>query len=111
MILQKYFTDGEKLTDEILLDVVTDAGLSKDAFLDYVTKPENLEKVVSKAAMWSAKGISGESPTLTIGGFRTGAPGACPRLKFFVGFVFVNYDCITRIYFACSHNYEKAKLH
>ena len=43
--------------------MVTDAGLNKDAFLDYVTKPENLEKVVSKAAMWSAKGISGEPPT------------------------------------------------
>ena len=90
MILQKYFTDGEKLTDEILLDVVTDAGLSKDAFLDYVTKPENLEKVVSKAAMWSAKGISGKPvpPTLTKGGSRTGALSACPCLKFFVGFFF-----------------------
>ena len=27
-----------------------------------------------------------------------------PCLKFFWGFVFVNFDCITRIYFNCSHH-------
>lgn len=56
---QKYFTDGEKLADETLLEVVNDAGLNKENFLNYVTTPDNLEKVVTKAASWSAKGISG----------------------------------------------------
>lgn len=61
VLFQKYFTDGEKLADETLLEVVSDAGLSKDNFLDYVTNPDNLEKVVTKAARWSAKGISGKT--------------------------------------------------
>lgn len=61
VLFQKYFTDGEKLADETLLEVVSDAGLSKDSFLDYVTNPDNLEKVVTRAARWSAMGISGKT--------------------------------------------------
>lgn len=66
-LFKKYFTDGEKLADETLLEVVSDAGLSKDSFLDYVTNSDNLEKVVTKAARWSAKGISGV-PTFYMNG-------------------------------------------
>ena len=36
--------------------------------------------------------------TLNKGGSRTGAQGARPRFKNIVGFVFVNFDCITRKY-------------
>lgn len=60
VFFQKYFIDGEKLVDEILLEVVSDAGLSKDSFLDYVINFENLEKVVIKVVRWLVKGILGK---------------------------------------------------
>lgn len=60
VFFQKYFIDGEKLVDEILLEVVSDAGLSKDSFLDYVINFDNLEKVVIKVVRWLVKGILGK---------------------------------------------------
>lgn len=60
VFFQKYFIDGEKLVDEILLEVVSDAGLSKDSFLDYVINFENLEKVVIKVVRWLVMGILGK---------------------------------------------------
>lgn len=56
VFFQKYFIDGEKLVDEILLEVVSDVGLSKDSFLDYVINFDNLEKVVIKVVRWLVKG-------------------------------------------------------
>ena len=38
------------------------------------------------------------------GGSRTGAPGVRPTFEFFGGFVFVNLDCKTHIYFYCGHH-------
>lgn len=60
VFFQKYFIDGEKLVDEILLEVVRDAGLSKDSFLDYVINFDNLEKVVIKVVRWLVMGILGK---------------------------------------------------
>lgn len=60
VFFQKYFIDGEKLVDEILLEVVSDAGLSKDSFLDYVINFDNLEKVVIKVVRWLVMGILGK---------------------------------------------------
>lgn len=60
VFFQKYFIDGEKLVDEILLEVVSDVGLSKDSFLDYVINFDNLEKVVIKVVRWLVKGILGK---------------------------------------------------
>lgn len=60
VFFQKYFIDGEKLVDEILLEVVSDVGLSKDSFLDYVINFDNLEKVVIKVVRWLVMGILGK---------------------------------------------------
>ena len=37
------------------------------------------------------------------GGSSTGAPGARSLFEFFNWFVFVIFDCVTRVYFNCSH--------
>ena len=56
---QKYFTDGDMLKDETLLEVATDVGFDKEDFLRDLTDQAKLESALNKALAWSEKGISG----------------------------------------------------
>jgi len=61
LLFKSYFTDGDYPNAECVSSLAAKVGLSKDEALAYVSNPTNQQRVKEKAAMWSARAVSGKS--------------------------------------------------
>lgn len=59
MLFQGYFTDGDVLYLDKLLEYAESLGLNKDAAKTYLTNPDNKKAVIERASEWTMQGVSG----------------------------------------------------